>query len=598
MAQQRIIRRTEKIRHLKELLRERNNVYLSSFLYTGKSVLLSQLVKSLSGKVLQWNAGAGGFADFERKVNEEPECTVIIDSLDQIESPETADALAIFLANLPAGKNAVLAGRDRMPAFLNNLCTRGAVVHLGPDFLLFTEEEINQLFLEYGISLSQENTAQLRQFFMGWPVVMHTIARMMLEKPTAPLASFKEQICLEYGKLFIQEKILPIPEQERTILFNLAPFPRFSGALARMLCGRTDAARMIHGIISRSYCIDADTEDDFSFHPLAQKALFQYIKNIDDQEYINGQYRRAALYYELLNQVSLALRYYILLNDTTKIKELLIRETYVRPSNSDLTELRAAYDHLPEEMILSSPELIRGKSMLESLQGRPAESERWYQELVKLLQLVPAKDAINYLDLSLPHRGTKNILNLFISFSQMKSMLESRVWRSGFNVAGNNVSLINGGKDFCRWVPHRRLLYQWSVIPIETVLGASGNGVGELAYAESELESNLDGDLSSAMEHACRGLSLVSDDLEMECVAVGIQSRILCAQANAGDAVALIRHREASLPPDAPILRQQKKLALLLPSDGPGGQSHRQGAWFAGGIDRKAADRRSDRENR
>ena len=569
MAQLHMIRRTEKIKYLKELLKERKTVYLSSFLYTGKTVLMSQLAKSLPGKVLQWDAGEDGWAEFERNAREKPECTLLIDSLDQLSSPATADALVLLLAQLPAGQNAILAGRDRIPAFLRGLIANGTVQPLPSDFVYFSEEEINQFFLDYGISLSPDKIATIRQNYFSWPIMLHSLARLMLENPAAPLSTLFDRLRPEYSHLFIQDMILPMPEQERTLLYNLAPFPRFSGDLARMLCGRADAPSLLNDIVSKTFLIRLEGEDEFVFFPAVQKALFQHMKNQFDQEYLNGQYRRAALYYELSNQMSRAIRFYIMLNDTAKIKELLIRETYVRPGNSDLIDFRAAYEQLPEQMILSSPELMRGKSMLESLMGRQTESERWYQELIKFLKIVPARDSrrktaqesIRYLDIALPHRGTKYMLQMFVSFAQMKSLLESKSWRAGFNVAGNNVSLINGGKDFSRWVPHRKLLFQWARIPVETALGVSGNGVGELAYAESEYQCCLTGDYTEAMSHACKGLAQVSDDPEMESVAVGIQSSILAAQTNIQDAIALIQHLEQALPADAPV-RLKQNLAV------------------------------------
>ena len=569
MAQPHMIRRTEKIKYLKELLKEKRNVYISSFLYTGKTVLLAQLARSLPGKVLQWDAGTDDWAEFQKKVLEKPECTLLIDSLDQLTSPKTADALAMLLAQLPAGQNAILAGRDRMPPFLRNLCANGTVLPLPADFIYFTEEEINLFFLDYGISLSPDKIASIRQNYFSGPIVLHSLARLILENPGVPLPTLFERLRREYSLLFIQDVILPMPEQERTLLYNLAPFPRFSADLARMLCGRTDAPILLGEIVSRTFFINMEGENEFVFFPPVQKALFQQMKNLFDQEYINGQYRRAALYYELNNQMSMAIRYYSMLNDTAKIKELLIRETYVRPGNSDLVEFRAAYEQLPEEMILSSPELMRGKSMLESLLGRKAESERWYQELVKFHQIVSSRDSrrktaqesISYLDIALPHRGTKSMLSMFISFAQMKFLLESKSWRSGFNVAGNSISLINGGKDFSRWVPHRKLLFQWARIPVETALGASGNGVGELAYAESAYQCSLTGDYTEAMSHVCKALAQVSDDPEMESVAAGIQSSILAAQANIQDAIALIRHLEQDLPGEAPD-RLRQNLAV------------------------------------
>ena len=137
-------------------------------------------------------------------------------------------------------------------------------------------------------------------------------------------------------------------------------------------------------------------------------------------------------------------------------------------------------------------------------------------------------------------------------------------WRIGFNVAGNSVSLLNGGKDFSRWVPHGRALYRLFKLPVERALGRGGSGMADVAIAECELESSLDGDYGAAMNGICRSMTGVSDDPEMRCAAIGIQSRIMMARGDLEEARELMRKHIDALPPDAPKrLRQNLEVYRL-----------------------------------
>ena len=115
------------------------------------------------------------------------------------------------------------------------------------------------------------------------------------------------------------------------------------------------------------------------------------------------------------------------------------------------------------------------------------------------------------------------MLNTLVSTAKLKKLTFSKSWISGFNVAGNSVSLLNGGADFSRWIPHG-----WTICRM----------------ARKQVES--------ALGRVCAGLSRVTDDLELRCAAAGIQSRIIAAQGNAGEAMRLMDHLIDSLPGNAP----------------------------------------------
>ncbi len=297
-------------------------------------------------------------------------------------------------------------------------------------------------------------------------------------------------------------------------------------------------------------------EGEYSFVPIVRQALFAEMRNQYTQDYINGQYKRAALYYELQNQVPKALSYYKQLGDVEKIRDLLIRDTFNRPADGDYVELREGYALLDRETILSSPELIKGKCEIESLQGHAEESERWYQALEQLIRQTPPRDARRqtaievraYLDLCLSHRGTRDTLKRLLTVAKTPGLRQSPVWQNGFSVSGNSMSLMNGGLDFCRWVPHGWQIYRLFRVPVELALGRSGSGVADVAIAERDLEARPDGDYALAMRKVREGIQRIVDNPDIYCAAIGIQSRIEAARGNLEEAVRMVDHALSSLP--------------------------------------------------
>ena len=234
--------------------------------------------------------------------------------------------------------------------------------------------------------------------------------------------------------------------------------------------------------------------------------------------------------------------------------------------------IRESYDLLDESSILASPELMKGKCMIESLQGRTEESDKWYEAIRTFIRETPVRDArrkaaeevLAYLDVCLPQRGTRRTLRILLAAAKMAGLRQSDAWQKGFSVAGNSGSLINGGLDFCRWAPHGWHIYRLFKAPIELALGRNGGGVADIAIAERELECNLDGDYAVALAKLREGLQRITDNTEIRCAALAIQSRIEAARGNGNEALQMIENTIASLPEDCPKRLPQNLDALRL----------------------------------
>lgn len=559
MTQLPIVRRTEKLQKMVALLRDRKTVYLSAFFYSGKTILLDQLCETWNGKVLRFDSQHDDWNAFHDRVLHEKNALIVIDSVDH-PSDTMASELATMLANLSEHQYAILSGRAQFPTELYSLCATGMITVLDKDFVMFDEEEIIQLFLEYGIELLPSDVRMIVEKLWGWAFSLHILAQQIIKHGKHSFSSLVDDTRAEIKHVLLSDVVLAFPDYERQLLYNLSPFERFSEEMARIVTGRNDAPRLMESIMRKSYMLLRSGEGEYAFIPIVRQALFSEMRNLYTQEYINGQYKRAALYYELQNQVPKALSYYKQLGDVEKIRDLLIRDTFNRPADGDYVELREGYAMLDRDIILAYPELMKGKCEIECLQGHAEESERWYQALEQFIRQTPVRDARHktaeeakaYLDLCLSQRGSKNTLKRLLAAAKSSDLRQSPVWRSGFSVSGNSVSLMNGGLDFCRWVQHGWSIYRLFKLPVELALGRGGSGVADVAIAERELEARLDGDYSLAMMKIREGIQRIVDNPDIYYAAIGIQSRIEVAQGNFDAGISMIDHAIATLSDQCP----------------------------------------------
>ena len=632
MGRAHVIGRTEKVKQLRDLLKETQIVYISSFFYSGKTMLLNQLAQSQNGPVLFFSAGQDDWPAFVRAAKEHPDALLIVDDLQYLSLSEKqgrsaaaitekqsgsagnvagskdmntaagaaeersgcawnmrdrqdADncffpenrsraggqtkrrsdkdtiTLRAFLAALPRKQRIVMAGRGKRPMELQALIMTGAAEILDKDFVMFTEEETEQLFLEYGVELIPQDIAWLVEVTWGTPFVLQAIARKKEKCPERSVQAIVPEVFDNIEKLLISDILPAFSEEEKELMFKLSPFDSFEDEMARDVTGLINAPALIRGINERSYLIFQQSRDGYRFVPIVQKALFNEMKNLYPGEFIDGLYERAARYYEQKGLISRAIYFYKELKNIQKIRELLLEDTYLRPADGDSVELREAYAMLPEEMIKASPELMKGMCMIESLLGRSEESERWYREISQFIKNTSSEDprrqtaweAVVYLDIALPHRGTENILRCLNNYAGLCDSGQYRNRDRGFNTAGNSVSFLNGGKDFSHWVPLGQKITGIVGPPLEKALGSVGKGVCDILTGECGLESSLNGDYRDPLEKVTAGLSRVPGDLEVRCAGIGIQSRILMAEGEADEGIRLMNSLMEDLPLNAPV---------------------------------------------
>ncbi|MBR1444710.1 MAG: hypothetical protein IJ583_14395, partial [Firmicutes bacterium] len=194
------------------------------------------------------------------------------------------------------------------------------------------------------------------------------------------------------------------------------------------------------------------------------------------------------------NDIEKALFYYKKAGSTENIKNLLIKNARKHPGIGHYIETKDYYLSVPKEEIIKIPVLTAGVSMLYDLILQPERSDEYYNELIKFEsnnenakdKRKEARTWIAYLDIFLPHKGTKDILqtikNIFASVKNGDIVLPE------ISQTDNLPSIMNGGLDFSEWSRSDIQIAKFIKEPLETILGKGGKGLVTIALAESGFE--------------------------------------------------------------------------------------------------------------
>ncbi len=214
------------------------------------------------------------------------------------------------------------------------------------------------------------------------------------------------------------------------------------------------------------------------------------------QEQIYELYYNAGLYYRMHGQVMQALEMFQKCRHVGQISEILIENAKYNPSITYIYELRKYYLEMDETAVKGRVELIAGLCMIQSLRLDVEKSEYWYSVLQEKERMAEgktkrlAKSYLAYLDIALPHRGSSNIADLIKKSAAL--FMNREISLPEFSITSNAPTMMNGGKDFCEWSRRDKELANTLGKIIPLVLGKAGEGLVELALAESSFEKGLD----------------------------------------------------------------------------------------------------------
>ena len=428
----------------------RQNVYLYAATGYGKTELLHRYLRR---RRHIWLSGEGLTVETLQEIALPAEATMVIDDLARVLDPAVRREIVSMLDQ--PGLWLVLAGRCPLPSWLTGPYVNGRLSVIPEEDLRLSEKEIAQLYLSWGVQLPR-NLLEKRiiPLVEGSPLGARLLAVEMSRG-----SSYTEELMNDLTRKFYEYLNQAIysewPEEIREMMMQLSLLEHFTIQQAEEMTGRSDVNRLLAQAAEMGNLFSFK-DGGYTLRPAVINSMKLRMETVCDRVRENELLRRAGTICEKEGNIPRALKLYQDGQCEKEIHALLIDNARRYPGGGYYYELTPAYLALPEEEVRSSPDLIAARSMLYSLALNATESERWYAVLQEYAADHPdpeehrlAESWLVYLDISLPHRGSTNLIEVLDEAA--RKIQTERLVMPEFSVTGGQPSLINGSKDFCDW---------------------------------------------------------------------------------------------------------------------------------------------------
>lgn len=505
------IRPKRALRRLKAAEEENITAYIYGVSGIGKTELIVRYLKQK--KYQMFDAGRVSAEELEGIAESEKRKIVVIDNLHDLAMEEESDDIKEAIISLIEREDIwlILSGRCAVPPWLAAVRYREVFYVIEESELLFDEAQENQ-YIEYTkILLTPEQRKVSRNYCLGvplgWYITWDIYKQIQLREGLKEGEYFSDKLFSElidrglsqmwdYLDWHVYDN-WDIRIQE--FLMEVSIVDCFTAHLAEMITGINN----VESILSRvkwlgNFMVERTEKDEvvYEFRREMRISMRRRLKRKYNKEQIHALYENAGLYYQLNKEPIRALEMYQKAGEKERIASLLIENARTAPNNGYYYQLKKYYLKLSDEKIRTSPELMMGMSMLQSLLLDIEESERWYQELEQYAkehsgrERRQARSKLLYLEIGLPHRGSENMVEILKKAHLL--ILDKQVSLQEFSVTSNQASQMNGGKDFCEWSKRDRELAKGIGKLVEFILGKYGKGMVNLALSESFFEKGED----------------------------------------------------------------------------------------------------------
>ena len=505
------IRPKRALRRLKAAEEENITAYIYGVSGIGKTELIVRYLKQK--KYQMFDAGRVSAEELEGIAESEKRKIVVIDNLHDLAMEEECDDIKEAIISLIEREDIwlILSGRCAVPPWLAAVRYREVFYVIEESELLFDEAQENQ-YIEYTkILLTPEQRKVSRNYCLGvplgWYITWDIYKQIQLREGLKEGEYFSDKLFSElidrglsqmwdYLDWHVYDN-WDIRIQE--FLMEVSIVDCFTAHLAEMITGINN----VESILSRvkwlgNFMVERTEKDEvvYEFRREMRISMRRRLKRKYNKEQIHALYENAGLYYQLNKEPIRALEMYQKAGEKERIASLLIESARTAPNNGYYYQLKKYYLKLSDEKIRTSPELMMGMSMLQSLLLDIEESERWYQELEQYAkehsgrERRQARSKLLYLEIGLPHRGSENMVEILKKAHLL--ILDKQVSLQEFSVTSNQASQMNGGKDFCEWSKRDRELAKGIGKLVEFILGKYGKGMVNLALSESFFEKGED----------------------------------------------------------------------------------------------------------
>ena len=335
----------------------------------------------------------------------------------------------------------------------------------------FGEDEVKKYFADREVDIDEKDIAMVTNASQGYPRAVYYYT-VHMEDGTRYSDKLLQTVWLDIYNLWDGMMYEQWSDEFREFALSVCQYDCFSVDMAVFLTGNKRIPEVLNYSRTVMNQIILNSDSTYSIRKETRGFFIWKQKLCWSEDLIIDNYRKGAYYYELNGNIPMALSYYHKAGAKKNVKDLLIKNAQTHPGTGHYIETKEYYMELPEEEIKDSPILMAGMSMLYDLIMQPEKSEQWYNELVlyekdKIHNRELRREArvrLAYLDIALPHRGTKGILRIMKRVFEL--IRKGEIVLPEMSATGNIPSIMNGGLDFSDWSKVRHTdskIHGWTI---------------------------------------------------------------------------------------------------------------------------------------
>jgi LuxR family maltose regulon positive regulatory protein len=305
---------------------------------------------------------------------------LVLDDVHLLRNSECRAALSVLADHVPAGSRLVLAGRAEPPLRVAPLRAEGKLLEMGPSDLALTPAEAAALLRAAGVTLGEDEVAELHRRTEGWPVGLYLAALCLREcgTPGRAAAAFggDDRFVSEYLE---SELLVRLSEAQRTFLTRTAVLERMCGPLCEAVLDQPGSGATLADLAgSNLLLVPLDRRGQwYRYHHLFRDMLLADLER-REPELIPVLRRRAASWCLCHDQPEAALEYFIAAGNVDQAARLVQRLWLAADRQGRVATLQRWFRWLDDRGAVDGhPMLAVLAAFLCGTVGSPVEAERW-----------------------------------------------------------------------------------------------------------------------------------------------------------------------------------------------------------------------------
>lgn len=469
---------------------ENRVIYVSAPTGYGKSVAFQNYYKRKS--YLAMSGRAGKLPDMP-KIEGVRQSVVLFDDICFLTDEESKQYVMDMICK--GQKTVVLMGRGSLPVWLVKLDIEREFIRADRSDLGFTANETLEYLNKMGLSSSMEMAEMITEKVDGNPILTILYVKNLSGQAEVSEDAYEKALRELYH--FYDYSIWRVWNDTLvTALLATCEFETYTVELIERITGLPKLADLIEYAYSIGSFVTHLGNQVYRLDGILREYVKWKRAFVYTQDDFMHMYRNAAAYYEEIDEVELALKYYNKAKMYDKLADILIRNAEFDAARANLFKTRHYIFSLPEETIKNSPALMGSISLVYSVMMCPEDSEKWYNilkeyEMDESRSEEERKDArarIAYLDVSLVHRSSEErVEGLYKAAMLVK---EEKLRLPELSFTGNSPSLANGGVDFSHWLNMDKRYAVTFKSQMQGMFGKFGKAIVTVAIAEGLFEQN------------------------------------------------------------------------------------------------------------